>query len=234
MLEIDGLRAGYGTADVLRGLDLRVHAAECVCLLGANGAGKTTTMRALAGLLPARGGTIRLDGRDVTRLGPDERLAAGLALVPEGRRVFAGLSVAENLAIGAYLRADRVAISRDRERVLALFPRLAERLSQDASTLSGGEQQMLAIARALMSAPRVLLLDEPSMGVAPIVVRDIFRTIAGLAKDGLTILLAEQNARMALKVAPSGAVLSEGAIAVRGESTHLRADPSVREAYLGA
>ncbi|HYZ30710.1 MAG TPA: ABC transporter ATP-binding protein, partial [Crenalkalicoccus sp.] len=231
MLEVSGLVAGYGTAEVLRGIDLSVPRGHCVCLLGANGAGKTTTMRALAGLLRPRAGRVLVDGRDVTALPPEERLAAGLALVPEGRRVFAPLTVAENLAIGAY-RAPAAAARRAQAHVLQLFPRLAERLGQEAGTLSGGEQQMLAIGRALMGGPRVLLLDEPSMGLAPLVVRDIFRTIAALNAEGLTILLAEQNARLALRVAAEGAVLAEGTITLRGPSAALAEDAAVREAYL--
>ncbi len=232
MLEVRGLTAGYGSATVLRGVDLAVPRGGCVCLLGANGAGKTTTMRALSGLLRVRAGRVLVEGRDITDLPPEARLEAGLAMVPEGRRVFAPLTVAENLAIGAY-RADPAAARRAREHVLALFPRLAERLSQEAGTLSGGEQQMLAIGRALMGGPRILLLDEPSMGLAPMVVRDIFRTIAALNAEGLTILLAEQNARLALRVAQQGAVLAEGTVAVRGTSAELAADEAVREAYLG-
>jgi branched-chain amino acid transport system ATP-binding protein len=232
MLEVRGLTAGYGSATVLRGVDLHVSRGGCVSLLGANGAGKSTTMRALAGLLRVRAGRVLVEGRDITDLPPEARLAAGLALVPEGRRIFAPLTVAENLAVGAY-RAEAAAARRARDHVLALFPRLAERLGQDAGTLSGGEQQMLAIGRALMGSPRILLLDEPSMGLAPMVVRDIFRTIAALNAEGLTILLAEQNARQALRIAQEGAVLAEGGIAVRGASADLAADAAVREAYLG-
>jgi branched-chain amino acid transport system ATP-binding protein len=233
MLEVVDLYAGYNSADVLRGLSFNVPVGRCVCLLGANGAGKTTAMRSLSGLLAIRAGAVRIDGRDVAGLPPDARLAAGMALVPEGRRVFAPLSVDENLAIGAYRQHDVRTIKQTRDRVLALFPRLAERLRQDAGTLSGGEQQMLAIARALMSRPRLLLLDEPSMGLAPLVVRDIFSAIAALNSEGLTILLAEQNARMALKTAHAGVVLADGRIAVRGDSASLADDPAIREAYLG-
>jgi len=233
MLEVADLHAGYGGIDVLRGLSLDVPPGRCVCLLGPNGAGKTTAMRALAGLLPIRAGTVKIDGRDVAALPPEARLAAGMALVPEGRRVFAPLSVDENLAIGAYRQHDVQTVKQTRDRVLALFPRLGERLRQDAGTLSGGEQQMLAIARALMSRPRLLLLDEPSMGLAPLVVRDIFGAIATLNGEGLTILLAEQNARMALKTAHAGVVLADGRIAVRGDSAALADDPAIREAYLG-
>jgi branched-chain amino acid transport system ATP-binding protein len=233
MLEVVDLYAGYNSADVLRGLSFNVPVGRCVCLLGANGAGKTTAMRSLSGLLPIRAGAVRIDGRDVAALPPDARLASGMALVPEGRRVFAPLSVDENLAIGAYRQQDVRTIKQTRDRVLALFPRLAERLRQDAGTLSGGEQQMLAIARALMSRPRLLLLDEPSMGLAPLVVRDIFSAIAALNSEGLTILLAEQNARMALKTAHAGVVLADGRIAVRGDSASLADDPAIREAYLG-
>jgi branched-chain amino acid transport system ATP-binding protein len=233
MLEVVDLYAGYNSTDVLRGLSFNVPVGRCVCLLGANGAGKTTAMRSLSGLLPIRAGAVKIDGRDVATLPPEARLAAGMALVPEGRRVFAPLSVDENLAIGAYRQQDVRTIKQTRDRVLALFPRLAERLRQDAGTLSGGEQQMLAIARALMSRPRLLLLDEPSMGLAPLVVRDIFSAIAALNSEGLTILLAEQNARMALKTAHAGVVLADGRIAVRGDSASLADDPAIREAYLG-
>ena len=231
MLEVSDLVAGYGAAEVLRGVSFEVPAGGCVCLLGGNGAGKSTTMRAVAGLLRVRGGTVRLEGRDITHLPPDARLAAGLALVPEGRRVFAPLTVAENLTIGAY-RAPAQARAR-RDRVLTLFPRLAERLTQPAGTLSGGEQQMLAIGRAMMSGPRLLLLDEPSMGLAPIVLRAIFQSVAALNGEGLAILLAEQNARQALRVASGGMVLADGVIVVRGDAAALQANPAVREAYLG-
>ncbi|MCR9218651.1 MAG: ABC transporter ATP-binding protein [Alphaproteobacteria bacterium] len=236
MLEVKALCAGYDQGDVLHALDLSVRAGEIVCLIGANGAGKSSTMRAIVGLLRPLRGEILLNGVRVEAATPDRIVAAGCALVPEGRRVFAPMSVAENLEMGAYQRlkrGERDEVARDREFVLNLFPRLEERLEQPAGTLSGGEQQMLAIGRALMARPSLLLLDEPSMGLAPLVVKDIFRTIADLNQAGATVLLAEQNASAALKIAERAYVLAEGRIARSGSAADLKHDPTVRETYLG-
>jgi branched-chain amino acid transport system ATP-binding protein len=233
MLDVAGLRSGYGDGEVLHGIDVRVDAGEIVCLIGSNGAGKTTTMRTIAGLLRPTGGTVRFDGRDVTGRRASALVGGGLAMVPEGRRVFAPLSVRENLEMGAYSVRDATQVAADLDRVLTLFPRLAERAAQPAGTLSGGEQQMLAIGRALMSRPRLLLLDEPSMGLAPMVVAEIFATITRLNATGIAILLAEQNARLALRVAARGYVLQTGRIVMTAAADDLARDESVRNAYLG-
>jgi branched-chain amino acid transport system ATP-binding protein len=236
MLEVEALTAGYGSIQVLHRISLRVKAGQSVCLIGANGAGKTTLLRCLAGLLRPSAGCIRVEGNDITAAAASERLSVGVTLVPEGRRVFAPMSVRENLEMGAFRRLwprrDR-AVAADMEMVFDLFPRLAERQKQAAGLLSGGEQQMLAIGRALMSRPRLLLLDEPSMGLAPRVVQDIFATIGRLNKDGMSILLAEQNANMALQSAAWGYVLAEGKIVRDAESGSLVRDPVVRTSYLG-
>ena len=236
MREVETLTAGYGSIQVLHRIALRVKAGQSVCLIGANGAGKTTLLRCLAGLLRPSAGCIRVEGNDITAAAASERLSVGVTLVPEGRRVFAPMSVRENLEMGAFRRLwprrDR-AVAADMDMVFDLFPRLAERQKQAAGLLSGGEQQMLAIGRALMSRPRLLLLDEPSMGLAPRVVQDIFATIARLNKDGMSILLAEQNANMALQSAAWGYVIAEGEIVREAESTALARDPIVRTAYLG-
>ena len=236
MLEVETLTAGYGSIQVLHRISLRVKAGQSVCLIGANGAGKTTLLRCLAGLLRPSAGCIRVEGNDITAAAASERLSVGVTLVPEGRRVFAPMSVRENLEMGAFRRLwprrDR-AVAADMEMVFDLFPRLAERQKQTAGLLSGGEQQMLAIGRALMSRPRLLLLDEPSMGLAPRVVQDIFATIGRLNKDGMSILLAEQNANMALQSAAWGYVLAEGKIVRDAESGSLVRDPVVRASYLG-
>jgi branched-chain amino acid transport system ATP-binding protein len=236
MLEVEALTAGYGSIHVLHRISLRVKTGQSVCLIGANGAGKTTLLRCLAGLLRPSAGCIRVEGNDITAVAASERLSVGVTLVPEGRRVFAPMSVRENLEMGAFRRLwprrDR-AVAADMERIFDLFPRLAERQKQAAGLLSGGEQQMLAIGRALMSRPRLLLLDEPSMGLAPRVVQDIFATIGRLNKDGMSILLAEQNANMALRSAAWGYVLAEGKIVRDAESGSLVRDPVVRTSYLG-
>jgi branched-chain amino acid transport system ATP-binding protein len=236
MLEVEALTAGYGSIQVLHRVSLRVKVGQSVCLIGANGAGKTTLLRCLAGLLRPSAGCIRVEGNDITAAAASERLSVGVTLVPEGRRVFAPMSVRENLEMGAFRRLwprrDR-AVAADMEMVFDLFPRLAERQKQAAGLLSGGEQQMLAIGRALMSRPRLLLLDEPSMGLAPRVVQDIFATIGRLNKEGMSILLAEQNANMALKSATWGYVLAEGKIVRDAESSSLAHDPIVRTSYLG-
>ncbi len=223
----------YGGIRAVKGIDLVVAQGELVCLIGANGAGKTTALKAIAGMLPAAGGSIAYQGQPSAGLRPFELVRRGLALVPEGRGVFGQLSVAENLAMGAYVRDDPRAVASDRERMLGLFPRLKERLLQSAGTLSGGEQQMLAIARALMSRPRLLLLDEPSMGLAPLVVEKIFEIIANVAREGVTILLVEQNARLALETCQRAYVMESGLISLHGAAADLLDDPQVRAAYLG-
>lgn len=236
MLDVEGLHAGYGATNILENISLTVAAGECVCLIGANGAGKTTLMRSLSGLLRPVQGSIRLMGKDVAREGASTIVGQGIALVPEGRRVFAPMTVRENLEMGAFHRTwprRQDGIDQDFDFVLTLFPRLRERLGQVAGTLSGGEQQMLAIGRSLMSRPKLLLLDEPSMGLAPIVVREIFQTIGDLNRQGMAILLAEQNARMALKTAARGYVIAHGQIMKTADSATLQSDPSVQEAYLG-
>jgi len=236
LLEVEALNAGYGSIAVLRRISLRVEAGQSVCLIGANGAGKTTLLRCLAGLLPPSAGRIRIEGTDISAAPASARLDFGVTLVPEGRRVFAPMTVRENLEMGAFRRLwprrDR-AVAGDMDMVFDLFPRLRERQKQAAGLLSGGEQQMLAIGRALMSRPRLLLLDEPSMGLAPRVVQDIFATIRRLNNEGMAILLAEQNASMALQSAAWGYVLADGEIVRNAESDLLMHDPAVRAAYLG-
>ncbi|RME42768.1 MAG: ABC transporter ATP-binding protein [Chloroflexi bacterium] len=233
MLEVDNVHAYYGNIHALKGISLTVDEGEIVTLIGANGAGKSTTLITISGLLIPREGTITLEGKDLRQFKPHEIVEQGVAHVPEGRRIFARLTVQENLDMGAYTRSDRNGIQEDLERVFALFPRLKERRNQVAGTLSGGEQQMLAIGRALMTRPRLMLLDEPSMGLAPILVEQIFDTIRELNEQGTTILLVEQNARMALTVANRGYVLQTGNIVLEGTAEQLRADESVRKAYLG-
>ena len=232
MLEAIGLEVHYGGIAAVKGISFAVEAGETVALIGANGAGKTSTLKALARLLPARG-QLRLMGEDIAALPPHALIGRGLALVPEGRGVFARLSVAENLAMGAYSRDDGAAIARDLEQTYALLPRLAERRGQLAGTLSGGEQQMLALGRALMGRPRLLLLDEPSMGLAPLMVQKVFETIAAVAATGVTILLVEQNARLALATASRGYVMESGRISLADSAAALLADERVRQAYLG-
>jgi branched-chain amino acid transport system ATP-binding protein len=232
LLEVKGLEAGYGGIRAVKGIDLEVEAGELVCLIGANGAGKSTTLRAICGLLPARAGSVRYAGEDTARLAVHELPRRGLVMVPEGRGIFPQLSVAENLAMGAFTRSD-AGVAQDVERQYELFPRLKERRTQTAGTLSGGEQQMLAMARALMARPKLLLLDEPSMGLAPRLVAKIFEIVREIAGLGVTILLVEQNARLALEVAARGYVMESGSIALAGAADVLLADPKVREAYLG-
>ena len=232
LLEVKGLEAGYGGIRAVKGIDLEVREGELVCLIGANGAGKSSTLRAICGLLPARAGSVRYGGTEVAQLPVHELPRRGLVMVPEGRGIFAQLTVAENLAMGAYTRGD-ADIARDTERQFETFPRLQERRAQVAGTLSGGEQQMLAIARALMARPRLLLLDEPSMGLAPLLVVKIFEIVREIAARGVTILLVEQNARLALEVAQRGYVMESGEIGLEGESKALLENPRVREAYLG-
>jgi branched-chain amino acid transport system ATP-binding protein len=223
----------YGAIAALHGISLEVEAGEIVTLIGANGAGKTTTLRAISGLVKAAGEII-YEGRDMANLPPHKIVAAGISHVPEGRMIFANLTVGENLDMGAYLQKNKASIQSDREFVFGMFPRLAERRKQIAGTLSGGEQQMLAIGRALMSKPKVLMLDEPSLGIAPILVQTIFEKIVEINRQrGMTILLVEQNANLALEISRNGCVLETGRIILRDTSAALRQNPKVREAYLG-
>ena len=233
LLEVRGLEVHYGGIRAVKGVDLEVGEGELVCLIGANGAGKTTTLKAICGLLPSHRGSVRYDGDEISRLPVYQLPRQGLVMVPEGRGVFPQLTVAENLAMGAYARRDTDEVARDIERMHELFPRLAERRAQTAGTLSGGEQQMLAIGRALMSRPRLLLLDEPSMGLAPLMVAKILEIVREIARQGVTILLVEQNAKLALEIAGRGYVMESGVLALAADSKSLLADPRVREAYLG-
>ncbi|HEX5814973.1 MAG TPA: ABC transporter ATP-binding protein [Methylomirabilota bacterium] len=232
MLRLDGLDVYYGEIHALRGVALEVREREIVALLGNNGAGKSTTLKTVSGLLRPRRGTITLEGRPLAGVSAHEVVARGIAHVPEGRRIFNRLSVRENLSMGAYLRRDR-GIAGDLDRVFDLFPRLKERIAQVAGTLSGGEQQMLAIGRALMANPRLLLLDEPSMGLAPVLVEQIFATIDSINRQGTTILLVEQNAAMALSIAHRGYVIETGSIVLAGSAAELAGNADVRRAYLG-
>ena len=233
LLALEKLEVSYGGIRAVKGIDVSVESGELVCLIGANGAGKTTTLRAITGLVRRSGGRVLYDGADISTQRVHEIARRGLALVPEGRGVFAQLTVDENLAMGAYARRDRGGVSADVERAFTHFPRLKERRSQVAGTLSGGEQQMLAIARAMMSRPRLLLLDEPSMGLAPLMVERIFEVIRTIAAEGVTLLLVEQNARLALEASHRGYVLEGGLVAFEGEARSLLGDPRIREAYLG-
>jgi branched-chain amino acid transport system ATP-binding protein len=234
MLEVRDLEVSYGAIKVLHGITLRVAAGSIVTLIGANGAGKTTTLRALSGLVRVGAGTVLFNGEDITHKAPHGRVALGLAHSPEGRMVFSNLSVRENLDMGAYLRRDKAGIAQDREYVYRMFPRLRERERQAAGTLSGGEQQMLAIGRALLSRPKCLMLDEPSLGIAPLLVEMIFEKITEINQQlGLTILLVEQNARRALEISHYGYVLETGRILIEASAEALRNDARVREAYLG-
>ena len=233
LLEVEHLVACYGRITALEDVSLTVDEGEIVALIGANGAGKTTTLRAISGLVRAVSGTIRFDGRDIAKLAPNEIVRAGIGHSPEGRRVFPRMTVRENLELGAYTRTAKTEIAEDTERVLTIFPRLKERYQQKAGTMSGGEQQMLAIARALMSRPRLLLLDEPSLGLSPKLVQTIFEVIRDIRARGTTILLIEQNARQALAVASRGYVLEVGRIAHYGLASELSASEAVRAAYLG-
>jgi branched-chain amino acid transport system ATP-binding protein len=232
MLEVEGLHVYYGEIHALKGISLRVAQGEIVALLGNNGAGKTTTLKTISGLLRPRTGQVLLEGRPIHQLPPHEIVARGVAQSPEGRKVFNRLTVTENLEMGAYLRDDS-AVREDIDRVFELFPRLRERRVQVAGTLSGGEQQMLAMGRALMARPRILLLDEPSMGLAPILVEQIFETVADINRQGTTILLVEQNAAIALSVAHRGYVLETGSIVLTGGAAELSEHPEVQRAYLG-
>jgi branched-chain amino acid transport system ATP-binding protein len=233
LLEVQALEIAYGRIKAVQGVDLRVARGELVCLIGANGAGKTTTLKALAGMLPPAAGRVIYDGGAVGGLPSHELVRRGIALVPEGRGIFGRLTVLENLRLGAYARADGAEVRRDLEYVSDLFPRLAERRDQVAGTLSGGEQQMLAIGRALMSRPRLLLLDEPSMGLAPMLVQKIFETIRRIARAGATLLLVEQNAKLALAISDRGYVMENGRIVLADATAELLKNPQVQQAYLG-
>jgi branched-chain amino acid transport system ATP-binding protein len=234
LLQIDALEVRYGAIEALKGISLEVQAGEVVTIIGGNGAGKSTLMKAVSGLEPAFAGSIRFAGQDITRVPGHQRVALGIAQSPEGRQVFSDQSVRDNLVLGAYHRkASHAEIEADIEAQFAAFPRLRERQDQLAGTMSGGEQQMLAIARALMAKPRLLLLDEPSLGLAPLIVKEIFGIIRGLKSQGVTILLVEQMANQALAVAERGYVLETGRITLQGEGRALRRDPQVRAAYLG-
>jgi branched-chain amino acid transport system ATP-binding protein len=233
MLTLKSVQAGYGRLPVLKGISLHVRPGEVVTLIGGNGAGKTTTLSTISGLLQPRKGTIEFDGRDLTRMAPERIVTLGLALVPEGRRVFRTLSVTANLELGAFHRRDKGEVSRDLEEIRDRFPLFKERAHQAAGTLSGGEQQILAIGRALMARPRLLMLDEPSMGLAPRMVTQVYEILMGLKVAGTTLLLVEQNARAALKVADRGYVLETGRIILDGTARDLREDPEVQRAYLG-
>jgi len=233
MLEVKDLDVHYGGIHALKGVSFSVEEGKIVTLIGANGAGKTTTLRAISGLLKPSRGSVTFAGKPISALPAHEIVALGMSHVPEGRGIFANLSVDENLQMGAYLRRDVAGIAKDRDRALSLFPRIGERLSQNAGTLSGGEQQMLAIARALVARPKLLLLDEPSLGLAPQVVQLIFKIIRTIVSEGTTILLVEQNAHMALKVATTGHVLEVGALVSSGPAAELARDDKIRKAYLG-
>ncbi|MBV8458133.1 MAG: ABC transporter ATP-binding protein [Acetobacteraceae bacterium] len=233
MLEVENLHVFYDKIHALKGVSLEVEQGHVVTLVGGNGAGKSTTLRTVSGLLHPREGEIRFESRKLTGLGAHSIAAMGVVQVPEGRRIFARLTVEENLNMGAFTRRDRAGIAADREQTMALFPRLRERLKQVAGTLSGGEQQMVAMARALMARPRVLLLDEPSMGLAPMIVEQVFETIRQINGSGVTVLLVEQNAVMALSIAATGYVLESGRVLFSGPAQDLLYDERVREAYLG-
>lgn len=231
LLYIKDLKVSYGGIEAIKGISLNVEKGEIVTLIGANGAGKSTTLRAISGLVPLREGTITYDGQVISGQSPQKIVSEGIGMVPEGRRVFPNLTVLENLKIGAYLRKDD--ITPDIEHVYQLFPRLRERSWQPAGTLSGGEQQMLAVGRAMMMRPKLLMMDEPSLGLAPLVIRDIFSIIRKLHEEGITILLVEQNANAALRIADSAYVLETGSISMHGTGEELLNDPKVKEAYLG-
>jgi branched-chain amino acid transport system ATP-binding protein len=233
MLEVSDLHTFYGNIEALKGVSLEVNEGEVVTLIGSNGAGKSTTLRSISGLTPPRQGSIKFNGREIGEMAPQDIVQLGISQSPEGRHCFPRMTVRENLDLGAYLRRDTDAINSDLERVFTLFPRLQEREKQKAGTMSGGEQQMLAIGRALMARPKLLLLDEPSMGLAPVLVERIYETVAEINEQGTTILLVEQNANFALEVSKRGYVLETGAIALTDDSDALRENPEVQKAYLG-
>jgi branched-chain amino acid transport system ATP-binding protein len=234
MLEVRGIHASYGPVRALENVSLAIGAGEIVCLLGANGAGKTTTLNCISGIVPVAQGRIVLEGEDVTRERVDRLVARGVVQVPEGREIFPGLSTQDNLVLGAWTRRRGNGRAAGLERVYDLFPRLKERAAQPAGTLSGGEQQMLMIGRALMAEPRLLMFDEPSLGLSPILVQHVFRIIQRIHAEGMTVLLVEQNARMALEVSARGYILENGEVKLQGAAASLATDPQVREAYLGA
>jgi branched-chain amino acid transport system ATP-binding protein len=233
LLDVDDIHTFYGNIEALKGISLEVEEGEVVTLIGSNGAGKSTTLRSISGLTPPRTGTIRFDGTDISGTAPQDIVQLGISQSPEGRHCFQRMSVRENLELGAYLRRNRAEINEDLETVFTLFPRLQEREKQKAGTMSGGEQQMLAIGRAMMARPKLLLLDEPSMGLAPILVERIYETVAEINKQGTTILLVEQNANFALEYSSRGYVLETGTIALADKSAALRENPEVQRAYLG-
>ncbi|MDQ3935122.1 MAG: ABC transporter ATP-binding protein [Actinomycetota bacterium] len=234
LLEVEGIHTYYGNIEALKGVSLTVDEGDIVTLIGSNGAGKSTTLRSISGLSPPREGSIRFDGREIGETPPQEIVSRGISMSPEGRHIFPRMTVRENLDLGAYLRKDTNDISSDMDRVYELFPRLKEREKQKAGTMSGGEQQMLAIGRALMAQPRLLLLDEPGMGLAPILVERIYETIAEINRQGTTILLVEQNANFALEISVRGYVLETGTVSLTDRSEALRKNPEVQRAYLGA
>ncbi|AWU99436.1 ABC transporter ATP-binding protein [Burkholderia sp. JP2-270] len=233
MLKIKGLQVNYGGIQAVKGVDMEVRQGELVTLIGANGAGKTTTMKAITGLKPYSAGDIEYDGKSIKGIPAHELLKRGLAMVPEGRGIFARMSIVENMQMGAYLRNDTEQIKKDVDRMFGFFPRLKERASQLAGTLSGGEQQMLAMSRAILSKPKLLLLDEPSMGLSPIMVEKIFEVVREISKEGITVLLVEQNARLALQAADRGYVMDSGVVTMEGDAKQMLDDPKVRAAYLG-
>uniref|UniRef100_A0A7C4MMQ3 ABC transporter ATP-binding protein n=1 Tax=Desulfatirhabdium butyrativorans TaxID=340467 RepID=A0A7C4MMQ3_9BACT len=233
MLEVKDLRSGYGKINVLQDVTLRVDAGEMLAVIGANGAGKTTLLKTISGVIKATGGEIRFENRDITRMVPEKIVAAGIAHVPEGRRVFAKATVATNLEMGAFLRKDKIGIKQDMEKFYQIFPILGDRQNQLAGTLSGGEQQMLAIARGLMARPRLLLLDEPSMGLAPVLVNEIMRVILQLHQEGIAILLVEQNVKKALTITQRACVMELGKIVLEGRSCELLHSDQIRKCYLG-
>lgn len=233
MLEIKNLNVHYGVIHALKGISLTVNEGEIVTLIGANGAGKTTTLRTISGLIKPSSGQVLLDGKDITNVPVSDKVELGISQVPEGRRIFPEMTVFENLELGAFLRKDKAEIKKDIEQVYELFPILKDRKKQTAGTLSGGEQQMLAMGRALMSRPRILLLDEPSMGLAPLLVREIFNIITDINKSGTTILLVEQNASMALSIADRAYVLENGSIVMSGSGKELAKSSEIQKAYLG-
>jgi branched-chain amino acid transport system ATP-binding protein len=234
LLEVKDIHTFYGNIEALKGISIEVEEGECVTLIGSNGAGKSTTLRSISGLTPPRQGSIRFDDKEITETPPQEIVQLGISQSPEGRKCFSRMTARENLELGAFLRKDSSGIEKDLQRVFDLFPRLKERERQKAGTMSGGEQQMLAIGRALMADPKLLLLDEPSMGIAPILTERIYETIAEINKQGTTILLVEQNANHALDVSKRGYVLETGNVAVADNSAALRSNPEVQKAYLGA
>lgn len=234
MLKIENLAVSYGAVQALRGISMEVADGEIVSLIGANGAGKTTTLHAITGLVPIKAGSVEYDGHDLRKIDPSKIVTMGLAHVPEGRQVFTRMTVAENLAMGAYHRKDKKGIEADLQRVYERFPRLKERAKQLAGTLSGGEQQMVAMGRAIMSAPKLVVMDEPSMGLSPVLVKEVFNIIQTMHESGITILLVEQNAKMALAISDRAYVLENGLITMSGDANTLLHDDKVRKAYLGA